>query len=50
VSTERGQLQLNYDEALLIFNNVASAVRFLAALDRKVETKLRDEVIDDLPF
>jgi hypothetical protein len=32
---------LNYDEALLIFNHVASSVRFLSSLQRKLQTQQR---------
>jgi hypothetical protein len=48
---------LNYDEALLIFNHVASSVRFLSTLQRKNQAhKLFQEeastpiIDDDVPF
>ncbi len=48
---------LNYDEALLIFNHVASSVRFLTSLHRKVQSEKRKQELastgildDDVPF
>lgn len=46
---------LSYDESLLIFNHVCSAVRFIRALERRAEkissTEPSDETIDDeIPF
>lgn len=45
---------LNYDESLLIFNHVTSSVRFIEALERKVNAAiaLKVETIekDDIPF
>jgi hypothetical protein len=45
---------LNYDESLLIFNHVCSAVRFIRALERRAETPTTsgsvDAVEDDIPF
>jgi len=48
---------LNYDEALLIFNNVASSIRFLRSLEERIEhqkrTALEKEfwtVNEDAPF
>jgi hypothetical protein len=48
---------LNYAEALLIFNHVASSVRFLRALQEKVQNQLRTQEPesqqlsdDDVPF
>ena len=48
---------LNYDEALLIFNHVASSVRFLSSLQRKLQTQQRAQeqastqsLDDDVPF
>ena len=48
---------LNHDEALLIFNHVASSVRFLTSLQRKVQAQQRkhkqasSEILDDdVPF
>src|SRR5438874_2024817 len=42
---------LNYDESLLIFNHVASSIRFIRSIEAKakvVEKKLPREAIDDL--
>jgi hypothetical protein len=39
---------LNYDESLLIFNNVVSGIRFIQALERRQNTE--DEEDDELPF
>jgi hypothetical protein len=45
---------LNYDESLLIFNHVCSAVRFIRALERRAETPTTsgsvNAVEDDIPF
>jgi len=48
---------LNYDEALLIFNHVASSVKFLSSLQRKLQTQQRAQeqastqiLDDDVPF
>lgn len=46
---------LNYDESLLIFNHVCSAVRFIQALEARAEraatTALSQEAVDDeIPF
>jgi hypothetical protein len=48
---------LNYDEALLIFNHVASVVRFLSNLQRKLQAQKRAQeqvsmqiLDDDVPF
>lgn len=46
---------LNYDESLLIFNHVCSAVRFLKTLEARAErattTALSEEAVDDeIPF
>jgi hypothetical protein len=48
---------LNYDEALLIFNHVASSVRFLSSLQRKLQAQQRAQeqastqiLDDDVPF
>lgn len=48
---------LNYDEALLIFNHVASSVRFLSTLQQKFEAmngkqepKAVSQAVDDTPF
>ena len=51
---------LNYDEALLIFNHVASSVRFLSSLQKKLQTQqqapeqasteILDDDDDDVPF
>lgn len=46
---------LDYDEALLIFNHVASAVRFLRSLESKLEAGARGQPAsqpadDDIPF
>jgi hypothetical protein len=48
---------LNYDEALLISNHVASSVRFLSSLQRKLQTQQRAQeqastqiLDDDVPF
>jgi len=48
---------LNYDEALLIFNHVASSVRFLNSLQKKLEPQRRAQeqpsaqiLDDDVPF
>jgi Abortive infection C-terminus len=45
---------LNYDESLLIFNHVASSVRFIRALEDKLKRQARAEAAivneDDIPF
>lgn len=46
---------LSYDESLLIFNHVCSAVRFIRALDNRAasvtSTKRSEEIVDDdIPF
>jgi hypothetical protein len=46
---------LGYDEALLIFNHIASAVRFLRALESKLDTNTREPPVpppaeNDIPF
>ena len=44
---------LNYDESLLIFNNVASSIRFIRALERKIPEKAAVAARadkDDIPF
>jgi len=45
---------LNYDEALLIFNHVASSIRFLRSLERKIQQRAQQpkapEQADDIPF
>jgi len=43
---------LNYDEALLIFNHMVSSVRFLRALERRVELRERQNTAreNDIPF
>jgi Abortive infection C-terminus len=45
---------LNYDESLLIFNHVASSVRFIRALEDKLKRQARAEAVavneDDIPF
>jgi hypothetical protein len=46
---------LNYDESLLIFNHVCSAVRFIRALEARAErlrsTAPPEEAVDDeIPF
>jgi Abortive infection C-terminus len=42
---------LNYDEALLIFNHVASSIRFLRSLERKIAQRAQQpETADDIPF
>jgi hypothetical protein len=44
---------LNYEESLLIFNNVVSAIRFIQALERREATKderREDADNDDVPF
>jgi hypothetical protein len=46
---------LTYDESLLIFNHVCSAVRFIRALEKRAEkvtiTENREETVDgDIPF
>ena len=45
---------LNYDEALLIFNHVASSVRFLRSLESRIGARKREqadaEQVDDIPF
>lgn len=44
---------LNYEESLLIFNHVASSVRFIKALELKINSKkvkLLVELDDDFPF
>jgi len=49
---------LNYDESLLIFNHVASAVRFLKSLEYRIQAAAKqqaaaaaaDDFSDDIPF
>lgn len=44
---------LDYDEALLIFNHVASSVRFLSSIEKKIralEQKPAQISEDDVPF
>jgi hypothetical protein len=45
---------LNYDEALLIFNNISSSIRFIESIEEDVfEISDQDEVdqnLEDLPF
>ena len=44
---------LNYDESLLIFNHVASAIRFVEAVERRIaetEKQRSPEQEDDIPF
>jgi hypothetical protein len=42
---------LNYEESLLIFNQVTSTVRFISAMERKATTtKDTSPDVDDLPF
>ena len=46
---------LNYDEALLIFNHVCSAVRFIRALEERAEISVaaalsQEATDDDIPF
>jgi hypothetical protein len=39
---------LHYDEALLIFNHVASSIRFLRSLQGRIKTQL--QLDEDIPF
>jgi hypothetical protein len=46
---------LNYDESLLIFNYVCSAIRFIRALEKRGEAQARvntaeEDVDEDIPF
>jgi hypothetical protein len=44
---------LNYSESLLIFNHVASSIRFIAALEdtpKQTETSVGNESEDEFPF
>ena len=50
---------LNYDESILIFNNISNAIRFIESLERKISEKQKmkpeQEVVEaidwkDLPF
>jgi hypothetical protein len=45
---------LHYDEALLIFNHIASAIRFLRSLESRIRTKSQPlgltNDLDDIPF
>ncbi len=46
---------LNYDESLLIFNHVASAIRFIEAVERRISHTEKHsasiiELEDDVPF
>ncbi len=46
---------LNYDESLLIFNNIASLVKFIESLERKLDSKRQQEQTNssdtsELPF
>ena len=44
---------LNYDEALLIFNHVASSIRFIKALEGRVQRVapvVAEQIDDQIPF
>jgi hypothetical protein len=46
---------LNYDESLLIFNHVASAIRFIEAVEHRIsgaekQSAAISEQEDDIPF
>jgi hypothetical protein len=44
---------LNYEESILIFNHVASSIRFLRSIEAKARTDLgsdRDDDAEDIPF
>jgi Abortive infection C-terminus len=41
---------LDYDEALLIFNHVASSIRFLRSLEARLQQEPAPVIDDDLPF
>ena len=44
---------LNYDEALLIFNHIASSVRFIKALEVRIKIKVSavaSQLDDEIPF
>ena len=44
---------LNYEESLLIFNNVMSAIRFIQALERKQAAEIEEGLDtggDEVPF
>ena len=45
---------LHYDEALLIFNHVASSIRFLRALESRIKRQPQQvgftDDFDDIPF
>jgi hypothetical protein len=38
---------LNYDESLLIFNHVASSIRFIKSLEAKIKNKIQAKKIDE---
>ena len=41
---------LNYDEALLIFNHVASVIRFITELERRRGQTISTTEIEEIPF
>lgn len=41
---------LNYDESILIFNNVSNAIRFIEKIEAKIKLEISKNAIDDLPF
>ncbi|WP_459874451.1 abortive infection family protein [Halomonas shantousis] len=41
---------LNYEESLLIFNHIASSIRFIKSLEAKSKTKMSQESKQESPF
>lgn len=42
---------LNYDESLLIFNDIANVLKFIEVIEKKTKSELNsDKVVEDLPF
>ena len=46
---------LHYDEALLIFNHVASSIRFLRSVESRIQRRSQqvtftDDLLEDIPF
>ncbi|QBS13529.1 abortive infection family protein [Legionella geestiana] len=41
---------LNYEESLLIFNNISALVRFIKSIEHKIKIKDKKPVCEDIPF
>lgn len=37
---------LNYDESILIFNNVTNSLKFIETIEKKIEHEYETEIID----